>query len=149
MSVWVVDEARMVAAVVMDPYTGSIIAEATYPSYDANDYAAVATTDPGRFIDSVVSDVSEPGSVFKMLTVIAALKAGTADMRTEFDDTGTLRLDNGKTKVSDADRKAMGILSLEDAIAWSRNVVAAKIALGLAPTIQESATRLHETWRKL
>jgi len=149
MAAWVGDAARSVSAVVMDPYTGAIIAEATYPSYDANDYAAVAATDPGRFIDPVVSDVSEPGSVFKMLTVIAALEAGTADMKTEFDDTGTLRLDNGKTKVSDADRKAMGILSLEDAIAWSRNVVAAKIALGLAPTIQESATRLHETWRQL
>ena len=35
----------------MDPKTGEILAEATYPSYDANAYAAVATKDPGRFVD--------------------------------------------------------------------------------------------------
>ncbi len=146
MAAWVADGARSVSAVVLDPYTGAILAEATYPSYDANKYSTVASTDPGRFIDPVVSDVYEPGSVFKMLTVVAALEAGTATMKTEFDDTGTLKLDNGRTKVSDADRKAMGILSLEDAIAWSRNVVAAKLALGLAPTLQEASVLLHQAW---
>src|SRR5512132_4022165 len=40
--------ARNVSAVVMDPWTGEIYAEATYPSYDANDYAAVATDDTSR-----------------------------------------------------------------------------------------------------
>ena len=30
----------------MDPYTGEIYAEATYPSYDANDYKAIAATRP-------------------------------------------------------------------------------------------------------
>ena len=38
----------------MDPYTGEVYAEATYPSYDANDYQAIAATDPSRFIDPVV-----------------------------------------------------------------------------------------------
>jgi len=149
MAAWVADRARSVSAVVLDPYTGAVVAEATYPSFDANNYAAVASTDPGRFIDPVVSDVYEPGSVFKMLTVIAALESGTADMTTEFDDTGTLRLDNGKTKVDDADQKAMGIMSLEDAIAWSRNVVAAKLALGLAPTVQGASTLLYKTWLQM
>ena len=45
----------------MDPYTGEVYAEATYPSYDANDYRAVAAATPGRFIDPVVSSVYEPG----------------------------------------------------------------------------------------
>ena len=38
----VADEAKSVSAVVMDPYTGEVYAEATYPSYDANDYRAIA-----------------------------------------------------------------------------------------------------------
>ena len=56
----------------MDPYTGEVYAEATYPSYDANDYARSRADDPGRFIDPIVSSVYEPGSVFKMLTAAAA-----------------------------------------------------------------------------
>ena len=61
----------------MDPYTGEIYAMATYPSYDGNDYKSIAATDPGRFIDPIVSTVYEPGSVFKMMTAAAALSNGT------------------------------------------------------------------------
>jgi cell division protein FtsI/penicillin-binding protein 2 len=133
----------------MDPYTGAILAEASYPSYDANDYAAIAAADPRRFIDPVVSDVYEPGSVFKMPTVIAGLETGTATLSTKYDDTGSLKLDNGKSKIDDADRKPMGVLSLADGIAFSRNVVAARVALGLAPTLKGASTTLHEVWTRL
>ncbi|HEY7968734.1 MAG TPA: hypothetical protein VID95_01990, partial [Candidatus Limnocylindrales bacterium] len=54
------DKAKGVSAIVMDPYTGEVYGEASYPSYDANDYAAIASTDPNRFIDPVVSSVYEP-----------------------------------------------------------------------------------------
>lgn len=149
MAAWVADKAHSVSAIVIDPYTGAILAEATYPSYDANDYATVASSDPGRFVDPVVSEVYEPGSVFKMLTVIAGLESGTVTMQTKIDDTGSLRLDKGKAKIDDADRRAMGIMTFEDAIALSRNVVASKVALGLAPTLQGSAVALHEVWTRL
>jgi len=149
MSAWVADKARGVSAVILDPYTGEVMAEASFPSYDANDYAAVAASDPGRFVDPVISEVYEPGSVFKMPTVLAGLQAGTVTMTTEFNDTGTLRLDGGRTKIDDADRKAMGVLTLEDAIAWSRNVVAAKVALGLAPTVDAASKTLYSVWLQL
>ncbi len=149
MAAWVADRAHSVSAVVMDPYTGAILAEATYPSYDANNYSAVAADDPGRFVDPVVSDVYEPGSVFKMPTVIAGLETGTTTLDTKYNDSGTLKLDGGRTKVDDADRKPMGILALRDGIAWSRNVVAARVALGLAPTLHGASAILHEVWTRL
>ena len=55
LAAWVADRAKRASAVVMDPYTGEIYAMATYPSYDANDYKAIAASDPGRFIDPMVS----------------------------------------------------------------------------------------------
>ena len=67
-STWVADRAKKVSAVVMDPYTGEIYAQASYPSYDANDFRAVADEDPGRFVDPVVAEPYEPGSVMKMMT---------------------------------------------------------------------------------
>ena len=142
------NHAKSVSAVVMDPWTGEIYAQASYPSYDANDYASVASNDDSVFLDPVVSVVYEPGSVFKMFTVVAGLEQGTTSLTTNYRDTGRMKLDNGKTKVTDADGKAMGNMKLEDGIAYSRNIVAAKVAFGLAPTTTGASTILHEVWTR-
>jgi cell division protein FtsI/penicillin-binding protein 2 len=148
LAAWVADHAISASAVVLDPYSGEIYAHATYPAYDANQYRAIAATDPARFIDPVVSEVYEPGSVFKMMTAVAALESGVTPDAT-YQDVGTLKLDGGRTKVDNADRKGRGTLTFEDAIAWSRNVVAAKIALGLGPTTRDAADILYEVWTRL
>jgi cell division protein FtsI/penicillin-binding protein 2 len=149
LAAWVADKAKSVSAVVMDPYTGEIYAEATVPSYDANQYRQIAGTAPERFIDPVVSNVYEPGSVFKMMTATAALENGSVSLSTRIKDVGTLRLDNGKTKVDDADRKGRGWMTFEDAVAFSRNVVAAKVALGLGKNTRQSSAVLYDWWLKL
>ena len=149
MAARIANHAKSVSAVVLDPWTGEIYAEATYPSYDANRYAAVASEDPAAFVDPVVAHVYEPGSVFKMLTVLAGLEQGTTSLDQVYDDTGKMRLDGGEYKITDADNKAMGKLKLEDAIAYSRNIVAAKVAFGLAPTRSDASTILHEVWTRL
>jgi cell division protein FtsI/penicillin-binding protein 2 len=149
LATWIADGAKSVSAVVMDPYTGQVYAEATYPSYDANDYRAIAADAPSRFIDPVVSNVYEPGSVFKMMTAVTALESGTVTRTTRIRDVGTLRLDNGESKIDNADHRGMGWITFEDGIAYSRNVVAAKVALDLGDTTSESAAMLYDTWRKL
>jgi cell division protein FtsI/penicillin-binding protein 2 len=149
LAAWIADDAKSASAVVMDPYTGEVYAMATYPSYDANDYRAIAATEPERFIDPVVSNVYEPGSVFKMMTATTALEAGTVKRTTRIKDVGTLRLDGGESKIDNADRKGMGWMTFEDGIAYSRNVVAAKVALGLGDTLGESSAMLHQTWLDL
>jgi cell division protein FtsI/penicillin-binding protein 2 len=146
---WSADRAKSVSAVVMDPYTGEILAESSYPSYDGNEYAAIAASNPSRFIDPIVSSVYEPGSVFKMLTVIAAMEKGEVTTQSMIKDTGILQLDRGRTHIDDADHKAMGWLTFEDAIAWSRNVVAAKVAIGLDPNTKKASGLLHQTWTRL
>jgi stage V sporulation protein D (sporulation-specific penicillin-binding protein) len=149
MAARIANRARNVSAVVMDPWSGEIYAEASYPSYDANKYATIASDDPSVFVDPVVSHVYEPGSVFKMLTVLAGLEQGTTSLNKVYRDTGRMHLDGGETRIDDADKTAMGNLKLEDAIAYSRNVVAAKVALGLAPTTSGASSILHEVWTRL
>jgi len=78
---WVANHAKSVSGVVMDPRTGEILASATCPSYDGNDYSAIAASNPSRFLDPIVSSVYEPGSVFKLLTATAALEAGSSRAR--------------------------------------------------------------------
>jgi cell division protein FtsI/penicillin-binding protein 2 len=149
MAAGIANGAKSVSAVVLDPWTGEIYASASYPSYDANDYTSIAADDPSQFIDPVVSHVYEPGSVFKMMTVVAGLEQGTTSMDREYRDSGRLQLDSGRARIEDADGKAMGVMLLEDGIAYSRNVVAAKVALGLAPTTAEASSILHELWTRL
>jgi cell division protein FtsI/penicillin-binding protein 2 len=146
---WVADRAKRISAVVIDPYSGEIYAEASYPSYDANDYKAIAATNPSRFIDPVVSSVYEPGSVFKMMTAAAALEKKTVNTMTKIKDVGTLRLDGGKSKIDDANRVGMGWMTFQDAVAYSRNVVAAKVALGLGHSTRESSAILYDMWTRL
>jgi len=143
------DSALSVSGVVMDPYTGEIYGEATYPSYDGNDYAAIAAKDPRRFIDPVVSSVYEPGSVFKMCTALAGFENGTVTPDTRVNDSGTLSLDHGESRVNDADKRGMGVLPFEDIVAYSRNVGAAKVAIALADSTRNASAILHKTWMDL
>lgn len=148
LAAWVADKAKSVSAVVMDPYSGEIYAEATYPAYDANQYRTIASTDPNLFIDPVVSGNYEPGSVFKMFTAAAALGNGTVRLSSKIDDVGLLRLDGGRNKITDADRRGRGWMTFADGVAWSRNVVAATVALGLGKDTRDSSAVLYDTWRQ-
>lgn len=147
---WVADRAKSVSAVVMDPADGEILAEATYPAYDANAYRTIAAHDPARFVDPVISSVYEPGSVFKMVTAAAALEAGVVKRTSGVRDQAVLSLDGGTAKVTNADRGAKkSPLTFQDAVAWSRNVVMSKVALKLGRTAQAAAVVLHGAWAKL
>ena len=146
---WASDVAKRVSAVVMDPYTGEVFAYASYPSFDANTYQAIAAKDPGVFVDPIVSTVYEPGSVFKMMTATAALGAGVVTTKTKFHDAGTLQVDGGHAHVDNADHKSMGVLTFENAVAYSRNVIAAKVAIKLGKTTRLASEKLYATWRNL
>ena len=146
---WIADKAKSVSAVVMNPKTGEILASASYPGYDANGYRSVASRDPARFIDPVVSTVYEPGSVFKMVTAAAALDAGVVKRSTRIADQAVLELDGGQASVRNADRGSKGILTFQDGIAWSRNVVMSKVALRLGSTTNRAATRMYDAWTRL
>jgi cell division protein FtsI/penicillin-binding protein 2 len=149
MAAGVADRAPSVSAVVMDPYTGEVYAEATYPSYDANDYRAVAARDPAAFVDPVVSSVFEPGSVFKMFTALAGFEKNVVTTSTPIRDTGSLALDGGRITIYDSDKRAMGWLPFQDVIAFSRNVGAARVAMSLAGSTRNASAILAGTWEKV
>jgi cell division protein FtsI/penicillin-binding protein 2 len=144
---WVADRAVRATGLVMDPYTGAILAWASVPGYDANGYAAVANRSPDLFVDPIVSQVYEPGSVLKMYTAAAALESGTVDLTTTVEDGRTLVL--GENTVRNFDKKSMGLILFEDAIAHSRNVATGRVALALGDTTEEASAVLYEMWQRL
>lgn len=144
---WVADRAKRVSAVVMDPKTGAILAWASVPGYDANDYAAVARRSPERFVDPIASQIYEPGSVMKMLTAAAALEKGVITPESIVIDDKQLAF--GRSRVRNADRKGMGPITFADAIAQSRNVATAKVAMELADNTPDAAAVLYAMWNRL
>jgi cell division protein FtsI (penicillin-binding protein 3) len=116
--------------VIMDAETGAILAMASYPSYDANDFA---TTDGELFSNPAVARQYEPGSVMKAFTVAAALDAGAIDTDDTFVDDNNLRI--GVIRIQNADRGdhpyGHGKITAADVLALSNNVGAAKIGLEL------------------
>jgi cell division protein FtsI (penicillin-binding protein 3) len=65
--------AQGLAAIVMDPHSGEILAMASYPTFDPNAYSRYQ---PGARVNRAVNSVYEPGSTFKVLTVGSALELG-------------------------------------------------------------------------
>jgi len=81
--------ARAASAIVMDPYTGAVLAMAVAPRFDANRFA---TTRADRRRNRAVTDTYEPGSTFKLVTVAAGLQEGAVTPRTSFRLRPTIRV---------------------------------------------------------
>jgi cell division protein FtsI (penicillin-binding protein 3) len=144
---WVADRAPRVTGLVMDPYTGAILAWASVPGYDANDYADTAEASPDLFTDPILSQIYEPGSVMKMFTAAAALERGTVTLQTPVADGKVLRL--GENTVRNGDHGSIGVVPFEDIIARSRNVGTSRVALSLADTTDQGAQILYDMWNRL
>lgn len=70
------------AVVILDPDTGEILAMASQPGFDPNDRS---TAIPEAMRNRAVSDVYEPGSTLKTVTVAAAINEGVVTAETPID----------------------------------------------------------------
>ena len=113
------------SAVVLDVATGEVLAMANLPSFNPNAIGA-APRDAHR--NRAVTDVIEPGSTMKPLTVAAALEAGVITPNTVF-DTNPGWIPNGRWKTTDTSNH--GVLDVTGIIRKSSNVGSAKIAMRL------------------
>ncbi|MGB8020672.1 MAG: penicillin-binding protein 2 [Candidatus Nanopelagicales bacterium] len=77
-----VKEAKAASGTViaMEAKTGRVLAMATYPTFDPNDYRAA---DPDDMGNRAVSEIYEPGSTGKLLTISAVLEEGKANPKSE------------------------------------------------------------------
>jgi cell division protein FtsI/penicillin-binding protein 2 len=60
--------------IVMDPATGKILAMASNPGFDPNEYSK--TEDYSRFLNPAVSQTYEPGSIMKPITMAIGIEEG-------------------------------------------------------------------------
>jgi len=76
--------------IVMDPKDGSILAIASSPDFDANNYSSIKNHD--FFINPVTLKRYEPGSVFKPITMAIGIETGAVTPETEYYNTGTVKV---------------------------------------------------------
>jgi cell division protein FtsI (penicillin-binding protein 3) len=74
--------AKDATAIVLDPRTGSVLAMAQEPGYNANQFPVAEAR--GLQANHAVTDVFEPGSVFKVVTIGGALSEHLVTARTAF-----------------------------------------------------------------
>jgi cell division protein FtsI (penicillin-binding protein 3) len=111
--------------VAMDPYTGEIRALANYPTYDPNERLHAGEKPHGREDLAVVAPF-EPGSVFKIVTISAAMETTNLKPGTMINcGGGVMKL---FTRVIH-DAEPHGILSVEDVLAHSSNIGAIRIGM--------------------
>jgi cell division protein FtsI/penicillin-binding protein 2 len=129
--------------IVEDPHTGELLAMVSHPNYDANrvdddTYWAQLNADTANspLLNHATLSRYDPGSTFKTLTLMAALDTGTYSLSDQFDEaTARQYVVNGET--INWDDYTAGVwngivsfpLTLQDAYAYSDNVVYARVAV--------------------
>jgi cell division protein FtsI (penicillin-binding protein 3) len=117
--------AKSGSIVMLDARTGEILALANQPSFNPNDLARVTTA---AMRNRAITDVYEPGSTVKPLTVLAALESGRFSESSVI-DTAPGYMHVGRKLIQDPLNR--GQLSLADVLARSSQVGVAKVALAL------------------
>ncbi len=119
-------------AIIMEPQTGKIIAMANRPTYDPNHFEKAA---PDSRRIRLITDMYEPGSVFKIVAASAALNENKVTPETTFFcENGAWRY--GVKTLHDV--HAYGTLTFEEVIIKSSNIGTVKIALRMEPAVYEN-----------
>jgi penicillin-binding protein 2 len=131
---------RRGAVVALDPNNGEILVLASHPSFDPNQISSALTAktwhdllnNPDRpLTNRAIQGLYPPGSVFKVVTTMAGLKAGVIDPAKPFNCKGIVFL--GGWAFHDWKRGGHGILRLRRAIMQSCDIYFYRAGMALGP----------------
>ena len=121
--------------IVLDVRNGGILAMASFPNYDLNDYATVTDktlleqmergeldeegAQQKQWRNKALNDTYEPGSTFKILTLSAALEEGLIDKTTSVNCSGSVNI-SGHT-IHCSNKAGHGLQTLEQTVGNSCN----------------------------
>ena len=113
------------SAVVLDAKTGEVLAMVNQPAYNPNNRSGVQTA---ALRNRAITDVFEPGSTIKPLTVAAALESGLVAVNSTVDTRpGTIRVANKTIR----DHRNYGVIDITTVLTKSSNVGTTKLALAM------------------
>lgn len=103
--------------IVMDPATGAVWAMCSAPDFDPAKYGEISSV--GVLNNPAVFVHFEPGSIFKPLTIAAALDAELINPRTTYEDKGEEKIDD--FTIRNSDKRAHGVQTMTDVLQKSLN----------------------------
>ena len=113
---------------ILSPKTGEIFAWAVYPNFDPNTFYKEKAIKNWS-----ITDIYEPGSTFKIITVASALENMSINPGSTFFDPGYLKV--GKRIIKNHDKNSPKSLNLLELFKQSSNVAAAQIGLSMKPNV--------------
>lgn len=116
-------QAESGCVILLEPYSGEIIALSCLPDYDPNKYNEFSDE---LYTNQAVSTPFEPGSIFKPLIMAAALNEKTVKMSDTITETG--RINIGSYSIANWDDKYKGTLTMTQIIEYSSNIGMVKVA---------------------
>jgi len=119
---------RLGLILITDPKTGEILANAVYPTFDIENFAAYPASTRKNI---AVTDTYEPGSTFKAVTAAIAVNEGVASLNSGFFDPGYIRVSGWNVRCWN--RGGHGSQSFAETMQNSCNPYYAKLALDLGP----------------
>jgi stage V sporulation protein D (sporulation-specific penicillin-binding protein) len=124
------------AAIVMDPKTGEVLALASQPGFDPNEFWRYPRQ---NWVPHSVASPYEPGSTFKVITACAAIEEGVMSHGETYNCTGSRAVGRHTINCArHAGSGAHGVVDLDEMIVKSCNVGMATVAMALG------ADRLHK-----
>ncbi|MGA0020860.1 MAG: peptidoglycan D,D-transpeptidase FtsI family protein [Vulcanococcus sp.] len=120
--------AKRGVALVMDVRNGELLALASTPTYDPNQFWKYK---PGLFREWSVQDLYEPGSTFKPINLAIALQENAIDPAGKVNDTGQLTI--GGWPIFNHDKRANGLLDFPTVLQVSSNVAMVKAMQRVKP----------------
>ncbi len=103
--------------VILNPDTGAVLAMCNVPDYNPNAYGEVESSD--FYINRSIYHQYEPGSVFKPITMAAALNEGAVGPNTKYVDEGKVEISN--YVIQNADNKVYGEQTMTQVLEESIN----------------------------
>ncbi|TMB99055.1 MAG: penicillin-binding protein 2 [Chloroflexi bacterium] len=117
--------------VVVQPKTGEILAMASRPTFDVTALDLSDDSKLALYRDRAITDMYEPGSVFKLVTTAAALDLGLVSPDTWWYDSGVFKA--SEWSIHNWDFSANGPQTVQQMLSKSLNTGAAWVAQQLGP----------------
>lgn len=124
------------SVVIIEPATGKILGMCGAPDYDPNNYNLVSSIN--QFNNPAIFEAYEPGSIFKPITMAAAIDAGAVTPKTEFEDKGYVYVDGWPKPIGNAESKVYGNVDMTQVLEDSINTGMIYIMreMGMDPFVQ-------------
>jgi cell division protein FtsI/penicillin-binding protein 2 len=132
---WEKHRPTSISCIVMNPQTGEILALANLPTFDPNQ---PGKCQPAQRRNRAITDLYEPGSTFKVVTIGGALEAGVVSLTDRFDcENGSFRYRGARL----GDVHGYDVLSVESILVKSSNIGAAKVGIRMGERLLYDTVR--------